>query len=128
MWRIHSVKHIKTIEFQSEGYLTSYFRALSFVNRPLCTGCRDEADEFVEIGALNGIFVLGRSMGFIGNVSLLLVCQFLYLFISLSYFSLLLNKYQLVLLRLISHGPAVKQLFFTLCSLSYQVTIWTRSD
>jgi len=26
----------------------------------------DEADEFVEIGALNGIFVLGRSMGFIG--------------------------------------------------------------
>jgi len=28
--------------------------------------CRDEADEFVEIGALNGIFVLGRSMGFIG--------------------------------------------------------------
>lgn len=29
--------------------------------------CRDEADEFVEIGALNGIFVLGRSMGFIGE-------------------------------------------------------------
>ncbi|KAM6951256.1 ATP-citrate synthase [Aplochiton taeniatus] len=28
---------------------------------------RDEADEFVEIGALNGIFVLGRSMGFIGH-------------------------------------------------------------
>ena len=32
----------------------------------LCVG-RDEADEFVEIGALNGIFVLGRSMGFIGE-------------------------------------------------------------
>lgn len=31
------------------------------------TICRDEADEFVEIGALNGIFVLGRSMGFIGE-------------------------------------------------------------
>lgn len=31
------------------------------------TGSRDEADEFVEIGALNGIFVLGRSMGFIGE-------------------------------------------------------------
>lgn len=28
---------------------------------------RDEADEFVEVGALNGIFVLGRSMGFIGE-------------------------------------------------------------
>lgn len=32
---------------------------------------RDEADEFVEIGALNGIFVLGRSMGFIGESYLL---------------------------------------------------------
>ncbi|XP_043542389.1 ATP-citrate synthase-like [Chiloscyllium plagiosum] len=28
---------------------------------------REEADEYVEIGALNGIFVLGRSMGFIGK-------------------------------------------------------------
>ncbi|RVE69793.1 hypothetical protein OJAV_G00081400 [Oryzias javanicus] len=28
---------------------------------------RDEADEFVDVGALNGIFVLGRSMGFIGH-------------------------------------------------------------
>ncbi|XP_013863073.1 ATP-citrate synthase [Austrofundulus limnaeus] len=28
---------------------------------------RAEADEFIEIGALNGIFVLGRSMGFIGH-------------------------------------------------------------
>uniref|UniRef100_A0A4W5RG74 ATP-citrate synthase n=1 Tax=Hucho hucho TaxID=62062 RepID=A0A4W5RG74_9TELE len=34
----------------------------------MCGGfTRDEADEFVEIGALNGIFVLGRSMGFIGE-------------------------------------------------------------
>eukprot|EP00062_Callorhinchus_milii_P018629 gi/632972298/ref/XP_007902588.1/ PREDICTED: ATP-citrate synthase isoform X2 [Callorhinchus milii] len=28
---------------------------------------REESDEYVEIGALNGIFVLGRSMGFIGH-------------------------------------------------------------
>lgn len=28
---------------------------------------REEADEFVEIGALNGLFVLGRSIGFIGT-------------------------------------------------------------
>uniref|UniRef100_A0A8C4TCC1 ATP-citrate synthase n=1 Tax=Erpetoichthys calabaricus TaxID=27687 RepID=A0A8C4TCC1_ERPCA len=28
---------------------------------------REEADEYVDIGALNGIFVLGRSMGFIGH-------------------------------------------------------------
>lgn len=36
----------------------------------MCVLChhRDEADEFVEIGALNGIFVLGRSMGFIGEL------------------------------------------------------------
>ena len=27
---------------------------------------REESDEFVEIGALNGLFVLGRSIGFIG--------------------------------------------------------------
>ncbi|XP_071967780.1 ATP-citrate synthase isoform X2 [Engystomops pustulosus] len=28
---------------------------------------REEADEYIDIGALNGIFVLGRSMGFIGH-------------------------------------------------------------
>uniref|UniRef100_A0A8I6AM81 ATP-citrate synthase n=1 Tax=Rattus norvegicus TaxID=10116 RepID=A0A8I6AM81_RAT len=28
---------------------------------------REEADEYVDIGALNGVFVLGRSMGFIGH-------------------------------------------------------------
>ena len=30
---------------------------------------REEAQEFVDIGALNGLFVLGRSMGFIGKLS-----------------------------------------------------------
>lgn len=29
---------------------------------------REEADEYIDIGALNGIFVLGRSMGFIGEL------------------------------------------------------------
>jgi hypothetical protein len=28
---------------------------------------REEAIEYVEIGALNGLFVLGRSIGFIGQ-------------------------------------------------------------
>lgn len=28
---------------------------------------REEATEYVEIGALNGLFVLGRSIGFIGE-------------------------------------------------------------
>ena len=29
--------------------------------------CREEADEYISIGALNGLFVLGRSIGFIGK-------------------------------------------------------------
>lgn len=33
---------------------------------------REEADEYVDIGALNGIFVLGRSMGFIGELAVVL--------------------------------------------------------
>lgn len=28
---------------------------------------REEANEYIEIGALNGLFVLGRSIGFIGK-------------------------------------------------------------
>uniref|UniRef100_A0A1I8FK76 ATP citrate synthase n=1 Tax=Macrostomum lignano TaxID=282301 RepID=A0A1I8FK76_9PLAT len=32
-----------------------------------CGWFHSEADEFIEIGALNGMFVLGRSMGFIGH-------------------------------------------------------------
>ena len=28
----------------------------------------EEAEEYIEIGALNGLFVLGRSMGFIGEI------------------------------------------------------------
>ncbi|XP_017293689.1 ATP-citrate synthase isoform X1 [Kryptolebias marmoratus] len=45
------------------------FIGVSFVDLlRTCGGfTRAEADEFVEIGALNGIFVLGRSMGFIGH-------------------------------------------------------------
>ena len=38
---------------------------------------REEADEFVEIGALNGLFVLGRSIGFIGKSVCLLLSSFL---------------------------------------------------
>jgi hypothetical protein len=28
--------------------------------------CREECQEYVDIGSLNGLFVLGRTMGFIG--------------------------------------------------------------
>lgn len=45
------------------------FIACSFLDLFRSSGCftREEADEYVEIGILNGIFVLGRSMGFIGH-------------------------------------------------------------
>ncbi|OWA50935.1 ATP-citrate synthase [Hypsibius exemplaris] len=45
------------------------FIACSFLDLFRSSGCftREEADEYIEIGVLNGIFVLGRSMGFIGH-------------------------------------------------------------
>lgn len=38
-----------------------------------CSGCftTEEAQEYIEIGALNGLFVLGRTVGFIGEASIL---------------------------------------------------------
>ena len=30
--------------------------------------CSEEAQEYIEIGTLNGLFVLGRTMGFIGKL------------------------------------------------------------
>lgn len=43
--------------------------AVCFVDLMRSCGCftKEEAQEFVDIGTLNGIFVLGRSMGFIGH-------------------------------------------------------------
>ena len=42
---------------------------VSMVDMLRNSGCftMEEANEFVEVGALNGIFVLGRSLGFIGH-------------------------------------------------------------
>jgi len=34
----------------------------------VCYVCREEANEYIDIGALNGLFVLGRSIGFIGEL------------------------------------------------------------
>jgi ATP citrate (pro-S)-lyase len=36
------------------------------------SGCftREEAQEYIDIGVLNGLFVLGRTIGFIGKNSL----------------------------------------------------------
>lgn len=36
---------------------------------------REEANEYIEIGALNGLFVLGRSIGFIGKHNELLYLE-----------------------------------------------------
>jgi len=36
---------------------------------------REEANEYIEIGALNGLFVLGRSIGFIGRHNELLYLE-----------------------------------------------------
>ncbi|XP_065666505.1 ATP-citrate synthase isoform X2 [Hydra vulgaris] len=43
--------------------------ALAFVDLLRHCGCftREEADEYMSIGALNGLFVVGRSIGFIGH-------------------------------------------------------------
>jgi ATP citrate (pro-S)-lyase len=43
--------------------------AVSFVDLLRGSGCftREEAQEFIDIGILNGLFVLGRSIGFIGH-------------------------------------------------------------
>ncbi len=43
--------------------------AVTFVDLMRGCGCftREEAQEFIEIGVLNGLFVLGRSVGFIGH-------------------------------------------------------------
>lgn len=45
------------------------FIGVAFVDLLRNCGCftREEAQELVDIGALNGLFVLGRSMGFIGH-------------------------------------------------------------
>ena len=42
--------------------------ALQLLKKSVLYHFREEADEFVEIGALNGLFVLGRSIGFIGKL------------------------------------------------------------
>ncbi|XP_057293409.1 ATP-citrate synthase-like [Hydractinia symbiolongicarpus] len=43
--------------------------AVAFVDMLRHCGCftRTEADEYIKIGAMNGLFVLGRSVGFIGH-------------------------------------------------------------
>lgn len=43
--------------------------AVSFVDLLRHSGCftREEAQEYIEMGAINSLFVLGRSIGFIGK-------------------------------------------------------------
>ena len=48
---------------------THYYSSslLLFFFFPPCLCPREEATEYIEIGSLNGLFVLGRTIGFIGN-------------------------------------------------------------
>lgn len=41
---------------------------------------REEAEEYVNIGTINGLFVLGRSMGFIGESVSYLLCVYFSLY------------------------------------------------
>lgn len=45
-------------------------------NNMLIVCYREESDEYIDIGALNGIFVLGRSMGFIGELVVIVLRVF----------------------------------------------------
>lgn len=44
--------------------------AAAVVDLLRCSGCftAEEAQEYIEIGVLNGLFVLGRTVGFIGEL------------------------------------------------------------
>jgi hypothetical protein len=55
--------------------------------------CREEADEYIDIGALNGIFVLGRSMGFIGELAAVVV-RICFLFLKPPQFSYITCPYR----------------------------------
>ena len=76
--------------------------AVSFVDLLRNSGCftKDEADQFVETGSLNGLFVLGRSIGFIGQAQGELDCVLFF-----------------------DHFPVS-----LINSLIFQATTWTRRD
>ena len=67
---------IRPLNWDFDDVTTGVFRSIAqwcvlnmLLNFILFCNCREEADEFVSIGALNGLFVLGRSIGFIGKRS-----------------------------------------------------------
>lgn len=80
----------------------------------------DEADEFVEIGALNGIFVLGRSMGFIG------VCVCLIYLWRVCYKMMLFKQSYLFLYRSLS-GPETVEAGFVSPSLGWYLLRTSRT-
>lgn len=54
--------------------------ACSFVDMLRNSGSftREEAQEYIEIGAINSLFVLGRSIGFIGMIIRIHLCAYIY--------------------------------------------------
>ena len=61
--------HISTFQKPNLILNVDGFIGVAMVDMLRNCGCftREEAQEYVDIGALNGLFVLGRSMGFIGE-------------------------------------------------------------
>jgi ATP citrate (pro-S)-lyase len=60
--------------------------AVAVVDLLRSSGCftREEAVEYIDYGSLNGLFVLGRTIGFIGELIILLLTKFLFIILSLS--------------------------------------------
>jgi len=51
--------------------VSRYFEKINLYFTTVCfSGCftKDEAETYIKTGSLNGMFVLGRSIGFIGNI------------------------------------------------------------
>lgn len=61
--------------FQLTAYTPLFLRALKLprvycIHDPIISMNSEEAEEYVNIGTINGLFVLGRSIGFIGETCL----------------------------------------------------------
>ena len=51
----------------SVGHFIAYVSVLMYITNVSIYLYSEEAQEYIEIGTLNGLFVLGRTMGFIGK-------------------------------------------------------------
>ena len=68
LWKDQLFNHCFNKICTAEVYFISCFSCNVFF-------FRTEADEYIHMGALNGLFVLGRSVGFIGKSSMYFVAE-----------------------------------------------------